>query len=94
MQEKEEVLKRLGEILLSLRKEKGVSGYKVGKDTGIINTIRLKMEKGQINYGVYNLYNYLQVLGIDLGEILEREILSIKDCRINSKKPIFMKENE
>ncbi|WP_199119211.1 helix-turn-helix domain-containing protein [Pedobacter sp. ASV28] len=71
MEKKDVILKRLGERIRQIRKEKGITqkdlAYSIDKDQQSIQ----RLEKGNVNPSLYYLCEIADGLGVEINKLLE-----------------------
>ena len=71
MEERELLLKTLGERIVSLRKERNISQAELAHMSNMESPSLRKIEKGRINPTVWTLHRLCKTLGISLAELFE-----------------------
>ncbi len=80
MDEAREHVARVVERLRAIREERGVSRYRLSKETGLSTSGLRHMETGQVSPTLYFLLLIARCLEVDLAEILE-------DAQQETKRP-------
>lgn len=68
--DKEKFLKKFGEHLKSIRKEKGITGAELARLCFMDKQNISKLEKGQFNPSLYYLRKICEGLGIELSDLM------------------------
>ena len=74
MDEREQYLKALGERVIFLRNEKGMSQAELAHVSNMESASLRKIEKGRINPTVWTLHRLCETLDITLSELFEFDI--------------------
>jgi transcriptional regulator with XRE-family HTH domain len=69
--EEEEMLKRFGERLRSLRKEKGFTQEDLAEKAGFTRSYYTEIERGKRNVSLLNITKLAVCLGVSLTELLD-----------------------
>lgn len=68
---KEKFIKALGVQIRKIRIEKGISQYRLAKNTGISSRALLRFEKGEISPSLFSLSEIAESLDISLEELVK-----------------------
>ncbi|WP_293302315.1 helix-turn-helix transcriptional regulator [Pedobacter sp. UBA4863] len=66
----EELLKKIGQRIKDLRKEKGVSQIELAVELNYEKSNMSRLESGRVNPRIFTLYKVAQALQVDLEEII------------------------